>query len=108
MRLEGTETHIHTHTHTSEGRYEGVDTLNHSQTRRQTTLEGYGEGADVGTHTFSHTRTQTALDAREGPTGDKNTTFMCCAKQTPCGIRDTFNSQTQNRNTSRAPPSLGS
>lgn len=74
-------THTRTHTHISEGRYEGVGTLNHSQTRRQTTLEGYGEGADVGTHTFSHTETQTALDAREGPTGDKNTTFMCCTKQ---------------------------
>lgn len=43
MRLEGTErqTHTHTQTHTSEGQYEGVDTLNHSQTQT-----GYGEGAD--------------------------------------------------------------
>lgn len=39
MRLEGTEnahTHIDTRRHASEGQYEGLDTLHHSQSQTQT------------------------------------------------------------------------
>lgn len=46
MRLEGTETQ---QTHTSDGQYEGMDTLKHSQTQDRRT----------------HTETQTALDTQE-------------------------------------------
>lgn len=62
MRLEGTETH------------------NHSQTQERDNSEGHGSGrgrgGDVNTHTHTHTtlfththtkKTQTALDAQEGP-----------------------------------------
>lgn len=62
MRLEGTETHTHTqidrHTHTSDGQYEGVDTLNHS--------DGH-KGAEKHTHFYTHRNTQQHWTPRKVP-----------------------------------------